>query len=188
MHAPPTAAGPGALARRGTCTHAGTPCQKVRSRRRAGGPSCQAARHPSSVPRACLLPVTQPSDRPAASLPRPVQASAWESLRSRRSTSTPSRTLGQPDERVLLPRPQHCPLNRRAPPPADTRLRDCQAQLSCCRAAPPSMRSGERRGADLLSRFPAGSRLPPPVPRSLLPLLSRSLHACLINPQILVIL
>ena len=56
------------------------------------------------------------------------------------------------------------PSQQARPRPADTRLRDCQAQLSCCRAAPPSMRSGERRGADLLSRFPAGSRLPPPRP------------------------
>ena len=166
---------------------AGTPCQKVRSRRRAGGPSCQAARHPSSVPRACLLPVTQPSDRPAASLPRPVQASAWESLRSRRSTSTPSRTKAT-RRKSPSSASSALPSQQARPRPADTRLRDCQAQLSCCRAAPPSMRSGERRGADLLSRFPAGSRLPPPVPRSLPPLLSRSLHACLRNPQILVIL
>ena len=143
---------------------AGTPCQKVRSRRRAGGPSCQAARHPSSVPRACLLPVTQPSDRPAASLPRPVQASAWESLRSRRSTSTPSRTLGQPDERVLLPRPQHCPLNRRGPAP---RTQDSETvKRSSAAAAPPLLPCGAESGEERICS-PASRRVPacrPPSP------------------------
>ena len=141
---------------------AGTPCQKVRSRRRAGGPSCQAARHPSSVPRACLLPVTQPSDRPAASLPRPVQASAWESLRSGAQLRHRAEPWGNQTKESFF-RVLSIALSTGAPPPRghkNQRLSSA-AQLLPRRPSFHAERRAERSG----SALPLPGGFPPAAPR-----------------------